>query len=193
MPVRKLRGALSLIVLGLLAEEPVHPYAMRQRITERAHDRLPGVRLASLYDVVGRLAGAGFIRPGEPGRAGHRPERVEYTLTDAGREALTSWVTEALADPARGEEFPAALSFMFALGPGRVIELLRARSAALGASADADEAALAAAEAGGTGPVFLSEHRYQIAIRRAEQAWLDTFTSQLQAGTLGWPAAPGKD
>jgi DNA-binding PadR family transcriptional regulator len=178
MPVRKLRSPLSLIVLGLLAEEPLHPYAMRQRITERAHDRLPGVRLASLYDVVGRLAEAGLVSPGEPGREGRRPERVGYVITEAGREALVGWVTESLADLGRGEEFPAALSFMYALGRDRVTEILQGRVAALAASIDADETALGAAEAGGVPPVFLSEHRYQIALRRAEQAWLDTFTQE---------------
>lgn len=193
MPPRKLRSPLSLVVLGLLAEESLHPYAMRQRIIERAHDRLPGVRLASLYDVVGRLAEAGLVCPGEPGREGHRPERVRYLLTEAGREALLGWVTESLADLDRGEEFPAALSFMYALGRDRVTEILQARAVALAASIAEDEAALAEAEAGGVPPIFLSEHRYQVALRRAEHAWIDTFTTELRAGTLSWPAPPGKD
>jgi DNA-binding PadR family transcriptional regulator len=193
MPARKLRSPLSLVVLGLLAEEPLHPYAMRQRISERAHDRLPGVRPASLYDIVRRLAEAGLVSPGEPSREGLRPERVEYVITEAGRGALTDWVTESLADPGRGEEFPAALSFMYPLGRNRVAEILQARAAALAASIGADEAALAEAEAGGVAPVFLSEHRYQLALRRAEHTWLVTFTQALRAGTLSWPTPPGKD
>jgi DNA-binding PadR family transcriptional regulator len=193
MPARKLRSPLSLVVLGLLVEEPLHPYAMRQRISERAHDRLPGVRPASLYDIVRRLAEAGLVSPGEPSREGLRPERVEYVITEAGRGALTDWVTESLADPGRGEEFPAALSFMYPLGRDRVVEILQARAAALAASIDADEAALAEAEAGGVAPVFLSEHRYQLALRHAEHTWLVTFTQALRAGTLSWPTPPGKD
>ena len=47
-------------------QEPQHPYSLRTRITERAHDRLPGVRVASLYDTVERLAAAGLIQAGEP-------------------------------------------------------------------------------------------------------------------------------
>lgn len=192
MPPRKLRSPLSLVVLGLLAEEPLHPYAMRQRISERAHDRLPGLRLASLYDTVQRLADAGLVSPSEPGRAGRRPERVEYSVTAAGRAALTGWVTESLADPGRGDEFPAALSFMYSLGRDRVVELLRERAAALAASIGADQAELAEAEAGGIPPVFLSEHRYQLALRQAEHAWLVAFTEALGTGALGWPA-PGRD
>lgn len=193
MSPRKIRGPLSLVVLGLLAEEPLHPYALGTRIRERAHDRLPGVRPASLYDVVERLADAGLVRPGERGREGHRPERVPYAITDAGRAALVGWVAESLADPGRGDEFPAALSFMYPLGRDRVVEILQSRAAALSASLDADETALAQAEAGGIAPVFLSEHRYQLAIRRAEHTWLGDFTQALRTGELRWPSPPGKD
>ena len=190
MPPRKLRSPLALVVLGLLAEEPLHPYAMRQRISERAHDRLPGVRLASLYDVVQRLADAGLVNAGEPSREGNRPERVSYVITDAGHEALTGWVAESLEDPARADEFPAALSFMYALGPDRVTEILRARAHALSESIAAAEAALADAERGGVPPIFLSEHRYQLTLRRAERDWIAAFTEALRTGALSWPTPP---
>lgn len=187
MPPRKLRSPLALVVLGLLAEEPMHPYVMRQRISERAHDRLPGVRPASLYDVVQRLAEAGLVNAGEPSRKGNRPERIGYVITDAGREALTGWVAESLEDPARADEFPAALSFMYALGPDRVTEILRTRAEAVSESITAAEAALAQAERSGVPPIFLSEHRYQLALRRAERDWIVAFTEALRTGTLTWP------
>src|SRR6266568_6096788 len=131
MRPRKLRSPLALVVLGLLAEEPLHPYAMRQRITERAHDRMPGVRVASLYDAVQRLAEAGLVRPEDPSRDGRRPERVRYAITRAGHDALVDWVTQSLADLDRREEFPAALSFMYALGRDPVADILQARASAL--------------------------------------------------------------
>jgi DNA-binding PadR family transcriptional regulator len=187
MPPRKLRSPLALVVLGLLAEEPLHPYAMRQRIGERAHDRLPGVRLASLYDVVQRLADAGLVAAGEPSREGNRPERVSYVLTDAGSEALTGWVAESLEDLTRAEEFPAALSFMYALGPDRVTGILRARADALSESIDAAESALADAEGGGVAPIFLSEHLSPLALRCAARDWILAFTEALRTGTLTWP------
>ena len=163
---------------------------MRQRISERAHDRLPGVRPASLYDAVQRLADAGLISPSDPGREGRRPERVGYSITEAGHAALAGWIAESLADPSRGEEFPAALSFMYSLGRDRVVRILRVRTAALAASIDADQVRLAAAEADGISPVFLSEHHYQLALRRAGHDWLVTFTGALETGALAWPAPP---
>jgi DNA-binding PadR family transcriptional regulator len=161
---------------------------MLQRISERAHDRLPGVRPASLYDVVQRLAEAGLVSGGEPSRAGNRPERVSYVITDAGRQALTEWVADTLADLSRSDELPAALSFMYALGPDRVTGILRARVQALSASIAAGEAALADAERGGVPPIFLSEHRYQLALRRAEHDWIAAFIAGLRTGALEWPA-----
>jgi DNA-binding PadR family transcriptional regulator len=175
------------VILGLLAEESLHPYAMRARISERAHDRLPGVRPASLYDAVGRLQQSGLIRPGDPGREGRRPERVQYAITEEGRETLAGWVTEALADLGRADEFPAALSFMYTLGKDRVMETLQARAASLAGVVAADEAALDRAETDGTPPVFLSEHRYQVAVRQAEHTWLVEFTHALRSGALRWP------
>lgn len=190
MPPRKLRSPLSLVVLGLLAEQPLHPYAMRQRIVERAHDRLPGVRVASLYDVVQRLADAGLVAPDEPSREGRRPERVTYEITTAGHGALTGWVADSLADPRRGEEFPVALSFMYALGRDRVVEIIRQRASVLAGQLALDQAALAGAEAAGIPPVFLSEHRFQLALRQAEHAWLVNFAAELHTGALGWPTPP---
>lgn len=190
MPPRKLRSPLSLVVLGLLGEQPLHPYAMRQRISERAHDRLPGVRVASLYDVVQRLADAGLVAPDEPSREGRRPERVTYEITTAGHAALTAWVADSLSDPGRDEEFPVALSFMYALGRDRVVEIIGQRASALARQLALDEAALVGAEAAGILPVFLSEHRYQLALRQAEHAWLVNFAEDLRTGALGWPTAP---
>jgi DNA-binding PadR family transcriptional regulator len=189
MTPRKLRSPLSLVILGLLAEESLHPYAIRQRIAERGHDRLPGVRFASVYDTVQRMAGAGLISAGDPSREGRRPERVRYAITATGQESLLAWVAEALANTTRGEEFPAALSFMYGLGRDRATEILQARAATLAASLAADEGALAQAEKDGVPSIFLSEHRYQLALRRAECDWLNTFTRALSTGDLAWPKA----
>jgi hypothetical protein len=79
---------------------------------------------------------------------------------------------------------------MYSLGRDRVVRILRARTAALAASIDADQGKLAAAEADGIPPVFLSEHHYQLALRRAEHNWLVTFTGALETGALAWPAPP---
>ena len=127
----------------------------------------------------------------EPSRDGRRPERVTYTITPAGRDALVSWVTQSLGDPDLADEFPAALSFMYSLGRDQAAQVLEGRAAALGQGIDADRAALAKAEIeDGIAPIFLSEHHYQVAIRQAEVDWLSTFVPALRSGALGWPTLP---
>ncbi|WP_139209878.1 PadR family transcriptional regulator [Microlunatus flavus] len=175
------------MVLGMLSEEPLHPYAMRQRIRARAYDRMPGVRFTSLYDAVRRLDDAGLVVANEPARAGNRPERTPFTITARGRAELAVWLEDALAADADADGLPAALSFMYPLGRDRVLELLTLRSSRLAATIDADESALAAAEADVENPIFLSEHHFQLARRRAERDWLTSFTAALSSGDLQWP------
>lgn len=187
MATRKLRSPLAMVVLGMLAEEPLHPYAMRQRISERAYDRLPAVRTSSLYDTVGRLADAGLIRADDSFRAGNRPERTPYGITSAGFENLTEWVQLALADDDDPDALPAALAFMYPLEQQKVAELLQGRADRLAATIVADEADLDTSAKNGTAPIFLSEHRYQLARRNADVNWIRSFVDDLNAGRIGWP------
>jgi DNA-binding PadR family transcriptional regulator len=182
---RRLRSPLAVVVLGMLAEEALHPYGMRRRVAQRAYDRLPGVRATSLYDVVRRLAEANLIKTDETVREGNRPERTRYTITPAGLEALTTWVGEALGDDTDADGLATALSFMYPLGRDRVVLLLREREARMTATIAADEAELAGAD--GVNPIFLSEHRYQLARRHAERDWVAGFRTALEDGSLTWP------
>ena len=187
MASRNLRNPLAIVVLGMLAEEPMHPYGMRQRVSGRAYDRMPGVRPSSLYDAVGRLARAGLISADETIRDGNHPERTRYSITTGGRESLTSWVEAALADDGDADGLPAALSFMYSIGPDRVSALLHGRAQRLTESLDADEAELSRALEDGVNPIFLSEHRYLLARRRAERDWIVGFLAGLETGDLIWP------
>jgi DNA-binding PadR family transcriptional regulator len=182
-----MRTSLGVVVLGMLSEESLHAYGMRQRIEERAYDRMPGVKATSLYDVVRRLESVGLISPHETSRAGNRPERTRFAITTAGLNALTDWVQETLADDTDPDSLPAALSFMYPLGRERVIGLLDARMARISAALDADENNLLRAQAEATNPIFLSEHHYQLARRRAERDWLAGFITRLNTGALIWP------
>jgi DNA-binding PadR family transcriptional regulator len=192
VPSRALRNPLSLVVLGLLAEQPLHPYGMRVLMRERGHDRIVKAGPASLYDAVTRLADAGLVQAQEATREGRRPERTVYAITDAGKAALQDRVRDGLADLASAERFTAALSFMYALPKRQVTGLLEQRAADLCELVDASDDALDTALDAGVPPIFLSEERYSQAIRRAERAWLGEFTAQLTDGTLAWPRASAR-
>ena len=74
------------MILGFLAEGPLHGYALRQRM-EQLHGYARPISYGTLYPAIDRLVKAGLVRqePG-PGRAG--AQRRTLSLTDAGRASL---------------------------------------------------------------------------------------------------------
>jgi DNA-binding PadR family transcriptional regulator len=82
-------------VLGLLAEEPLHGYQVKQRF----EDMFGGawdVNVGSIYQVLQRLERDGLVEPvGERGDRG----RQAYRVTAAGISALAGWVEDAESQP----------------------------------------------------------------------------------------------
>ncbi|NUR87724.1 MAG: helix-turn-helix transcriptional regulator [Nonomuraea sp.] len=123
---------LTLSILGFLAEEPLHAYELRARISGLSGHVRP-VSDGALYPALNRLRAAGFVeRAGageEPDRGG-TPRQV-LTLTDAGHAELL----RRLADPAEVEitdrnSFMVLLAFLGRLpDPAAQIRVLRRRLA----------------------------------------------------------------
>lgn len=92
------RGALRALVLAILAEEPLHGYALARRLEERARGTLK-IREGSLYPALHELelerAVAATWTRSQDGR-----RRRVYSLTRTGRkiakDARTEWL--AIAD-----------------------------------------------------------------------------------------------
>ncbi|MBV9604940.1 MAG: PadR family transcriptional regulator [Solirubrobacterales bacterium] len=187
MAPRALRNPLSLVVLGLLAEQPLHPYAMRTLMRERGHERTVRASGASLYDAVARLERSGLIEVHSSSRDGGRPERTTYRITKAGQTELQVWVREGLTDLSNPQRFVAALSFMFVLAQQEVVALLEERTNAVSELIRSTEEGLGQALDARVSEIFLSEERYAQALRRAERDWLVEFTQQLRDRTLRWP------
>src|SRR5579875_300245 len=80
--------ALGISVLALLRQRPMHGYEMLQTLVRRQADRIVKLRPGSLYHVVDRLTEEKLVRRAATTRAGNRPERAVYEITDAGAEAL---------------------------------------------------------------------------------------------------------
>ncbi len=178
------RSTLALAVLGLLAEEPVHPYRMQQLIKQRGKDQVVNVgQRASLYKAVDRLRKAGLVAARETTRNRLRPERTVYELTDHGRQVLERWMREVLSSPAREfPEFPAAIAFLPLLTPRDVRDELEQRLARLRED-------LARLEQGLAEPVprlFLLEDEYRRAVTAAQLAWVESLVEDLRAGRVAW-------
>jgi DNA-binding PadR family transcriptional regulator len=186
MARRKVGNLLALPVLAFLDPgQPMHPYQIANvlRRTGKEHD-MP-IKWGSLYTVVQNLEKHGFIAATGSTRAGRRPERTSYTITDAGRAELRDWLGELVAVPStEPPRFQAALSVVGVLSPDAVVARLDDRVRALEALADADRRLLAESAEQGLPRVFLVETEYAVAMREAEAAWVRGLRAELVAGTL---------
>ena len=187
---RKVSNLLALAILAQLSTgQPMHPYEIATVLRRTGKERDMNIKWGSLYTVVGNLEKNGFIEAAEPSRAGRRPERTPYTITETGRAEMRDWLRELVANPE--PEFPrfeAALSVLSVLAPDDVIPLLGQRLAALDASITADRAMLAAST--WLPRLFLIESEYALAMQEAEAAWVRSLLTEMTEGTLdgidGW-------
>ena len=177
---------LALVVLSLLAEEPMHAYRMQRMLTERRKDQVANIaQRTSVYQTIDRLQRSGLIRVRETARDERRPERTVYEITDEGSATFREWMSATLAKPAREYPiFPAALAEVALLSPAEVLAPLEERAAALAARLDA-----MAAELAGAPPlprVLLLEHEYERTVVEAELGWVRAVIDDLRGGALSW-------
>jgi DNA-binding PadR family transcriptional regulator len=182
---RKVSNLLGLALLALLAPgQPMHPYQMVGVLRRTGKERDMNIKWGSLYTVVQNLEKHGFIEATSSNRAGRRPERTVYAITDAGRAEVKDWMRELVAVPEpEYPRFEAALSVLAVLSPDEVTPLLAERLRALDEALAADRAELD--QAGAVVPrLFLIEAEYALAMREAEAAWVRSLLAELAGGAF---------
>src|SRR6476660_9161950 len=106
-------GIWELTVLCTLREGAMHPYEIQRLLRERHKDELLVLKRGSLYHAINRLLLAGLIETVSTGRAGRRPERTTYRITDEGERHLLQWLRQMVAVPRReASDFMTAVSFL---------------------------------------------------------------------------------
>jgi len=181
---------LAMAVLDLLHERDMHPYEMRQLMVNRQTDRIIKLKAGSLYHTVERLQRDELIESAHTDRAGRRPERTTYTLTEAGRDAFAARLRDMLAVPA--DEYPAypvALAFAHTLDPADALTQLEHRQVRLAAAVAADEATHDRLAAMDLPTMYWIDVTYKLSARRAELDWTTTLIEDLRAGRIEWPRA----
>ena len=180
------RTPLALAVMNLLMERPTHPYEMKLKMKERGHDQVIRLKGGSIYDTVERLEEGGFITSQAPSREGRRPERTVYAITENGRDEITAWMREMLAQPVNDyPQFAAALAFLAVLNKDEVVRLLRARVALLESQIARNEKVLEDLQKIQRIPrLFLVEAEYGVVISRAEVEWVRSLIRDIEDGTL---------
>ena len=184
-----------LMVLVLLAEAPMHPYEMQRLMQWRGKDDVVRVQRGSLYPAVERLMRAGLIEPLETERAGRRPERTVYQLTEEGRDTASSWLATMLRT-VKNEfpDFPAALSFIPVMSVDDARDSLLARLLVLGKEIAAMRAlARDLREKYELPRLFAIEDEYKLAMLEAEHAWVSGILDDLAGGELYWDTSTIRD
>ena len=177
---RKVTNLLALAVLSYLSQRPMHPYELGRTLRDHGDERSIKFNHGSLYMVVQQLAKAGFVTELETNRAGQRPERTVYALTDEGRRELRDWLRELVAVP-RHEypHFVAALSLIGALPPSEALQLLRRRLDALAEQQTEIRALIDDSLAQGVPGLFLIEEEYRLALLAAESSFVQGFIDRI--------------
>ncbi|WP_327387616.1 MULTISPECIES: PadR family transcriptional regulator [unclassified Streptomyces] len=189
MAKRKISNTLALAVLGLLQEQPMHPYEMASTLRERHKDGSFKVNSGSLYDTVEALVRHGWIEPVETARDGRRPERTVYAATELGQSEFVHWIDELLRTPvAEYPKFMAAVSYLGALGPNRATEALVERAGHLAQRIEETSAVLADTVGSGKVPrLFMIETECALHAWEAELAWTRRTIAEIRDGSLFWP------
>lgn len=155
-------NATSAALLGLLRTGPLTGYELTQAATQQLGD-FWSVTRSQVYRELSAMADAGLLEPGPSGKRDRRP----YALTDAGREAFTTWLR---ADPGPDVvRIPLLLRLAFADGmdPARLAEVAAAQRAEHAARLEAYEQL--AASLPQMPPTLAFGLRYE----RAVLAWFD--------------------
>lgn len=186
MPARHARSnPLALAVLTCLLEKPMHPYEVAQTLRTRAKHESIRLNYGSLYGVVESLEKRQLVRAVETVRAGRRPERTTYEITDAGLREMSDWLSELVAAPVKEYlQFEAALSLLPALPPDEALAALRQRAQTLAIEIAVLDGAIAAARSHGLPRLFALESEYVQVLRRAELDYVERLAKDVESGEL---------
>ncbi|WP_281411373.1 PadR family transcriptional regulator [Rhizobium ruizarguesonis] len=180
------RSPTALAVLGMLMEEPLHPYRMQRLIKERGKDEVINVtQRASLYQTIQRLEREGLITAQKTVRDDKRPERTVYEITEKGRDMALEWMREMLSTVTREyPEFPAAISFLPLLTPNDVLGRLEQRAKIIESELRRIDGVLREAQA--VPRLFLLEMEYLRALHATELSWVNGVVEDLRAERITW-------
>ncbi|MBM7790707.1 PadR family transcriptional regulator [Tenggerimyces flavus] len=124
-----------LLILGLLAEAPLHGHQIRRAADQSGIEHWGGVKVGALYGMLHRLESEELIEPVRTEQDGRRPQRTVYAITSAGRQELAIHRDRALTQPMlHSTTVEAALKWSAGLDQAALTDRLSHRRAALEAT-----------------------------------------------------------
>jgi DNA-binding PadR family transcriptional regulator len=187
--------SLDFAILGFLNYSPLSGYDLKKVFDNSVRHFWPADQ-SQIYRTLARLAEKGLVEQ-EVFRGVDRPDRKEYRITPAGREALRAWLLSPL--PSQEVRIAALIQVFFAgqLADEQILALFeRVAADARAVLAVYDQIPQAA----GTDDPALGPPRerffwqltldYGMMSARADLAWLEGITARIKAGQLPPATAP---
>jgi DNA-binding PadR family transcriptional regulator len=181
------KDMVALVTLGLLSEQPCHPYEIQRLLRDR-HKAYAVGKTRALYRAIEELEAAGYIEAAETSREGRRPERTVYRITPEGHEELENWLADLLATPVdETPVFSVAMGLLGYITQQRAETALASRVVALRAKLLGLEASLRLLQDDLRLPrLVLLELEHAMALASAELTWIRSIITDMQSGVLIW-------
>ena len=110
-------GIVREVLLALLAKEASHAYELRARLALALGPLADALNEGQVYVTLARLETSGLVSSMRVGQA-DRPDRKVYELTEAGRDAVTTWLEDVSWPKPAPAEFHLKLVAVAAAGLG---------------------------------------------------------------------------
>lgn len=184
MPTNALANPLVLPLLGLIAEQPRHAYALFSEL--RSRYSYINVRNSTVYTLLGTLVEAGWLSS-----ESSDTDRQTFRLTPAGRQALAEKVEHELHEGALGDRtaFMTALAYLGILGPVEAALALRRRVERIHQEEERVACALDGAEH--VPELHMIETHYYRDQLNHERSWLTETIRRIDSKSLAWPGREG--
>ena len=85
--------SVRLVLLGLLRDQPMHGYEIKQTIEDRMGD-WTSIAFGSIYHALAKLTDEGMIEKAGVEQEGNRPSRTIYQITESGQAEFTRLLRE---------------------------------------------------------------------------------------------------
>jgi DNA-binding PadR family transcriptional regulator len=173
-------SSVRLYILGMLdARGPMHGHQIRREAQVDRTELWTDIKVGSLYGALGRMASEGTIEAVRTERAGNMPARTVYAITEGGRAELGALRDTVLREVGlRPDPVDLALQYSGGIDTGALIEVFRARRAALQSELDAWDR-LETQAGPYLRPVERLSFRHQSRRLEAELRWHDLVIAEL--------------
>jgi DNA-binding PadR family transcriptional regulator len=182
------------VLLAALSRQAMHGYEIRTTLAAWHMEFWADIKVGSIHAGLKRLAAEGLVEDLGVTRAGNRPPRRTYGITDEGREELHRLLRAAWSPSMRtARPVDVALSFVWSLPADELVALLEERLQALtNQRLLVDPAFLPQDGEPGAAAMIDDLFEHERRLLDAERAWTEHVLTRFRAGAYAMGATPAR-